>query len=122
MSIHNSIYLSAMQILILQLLTAFALTQFLEWLLFALLTKVAWGRAFVFMLNVNAITWPVLQVFYSLGDINIYILELGVVLAETLLMWLWWKWGWVKCFFIALVINAVSYFIGTYIYECLFQL
>lgn len=103
------------------LVFAFALTQVMEWCAFALLTKVGWGRAFLFMLNVNAITWPIMQVLYSFYPENIYLLEVGVALAEGLLIRLWFNWGWGKSLGLGVVLNAFSYFAGTYIYQWFFQ-
>jgi hypothetical protein len=103
------------------LLFAFALTQFMEWCTFALLTKVGWGRAFLFMLNINAITWPILQVLYSFYPEHIYLFEVGVALAEGLLIRMWFKWYWVKSILLGFILNVFSYFVGSYIYEWFYQ-
>jgi|GEM_PF-2055853 len=94
-------------------LTAFTLTFLIEWPLFALLSRKGFRRTAFFLLLMNLVSWPLLAVAHNYTEIHILWLELGVVLLETFIIFISWRFAWWKCFLLALTINAASYFIGT---------
>ncbi|MGL4597866.1 MAG: hypothetical protein ACRCYO_10065 [Bacteroidia bacterium] len=94
----------------------FILTLFLEWPVFVLLTKKSWRETALFMLLMNLVTWPIATVLYNTTTISIWWIELGVFLAETVLVAMHWKFSWGKSALLALLMNASSWGIGSLIH------
>jgi len=62
---------------------------------------------------INLFTWPLAQLVYGLG-VNVFIIELGVFIAEGFLLFRLFDLGKFKAFLISLVANLISYIIGLF--------
>ncbi len=93
----------------------FILTLLLEGPVFVLLTKKTFRETAVIILLMNLVTWPIATVLYNTTTISIWWIELGVFLAETVLVAIHWKFNWGKSAWIALLMNASSWGIGSLI-------
>ena len=56
-------------------------------------------------------SWPIVHILKMSTDININYIEIGVIIAEGLALWILTNCGWKKGFLISLVINCFSFFI-----------
>lgn len=60
----------------------------------------------------NLFTWPLLHIFLFYTDIHIGILELAVVVAESIGYYIMMNCKWKKAIALAFVANAISYGLG----------
>jgi hypothetical protein len=95
----------------------FLLTLIIEAPVIYLFHKNQWKQVVVPFFLLNLFTWPLLHVFLDNSEINIYLLELGVVIAEAIGYKLFMKSNWGKALLASLVANALSYLIGVLIFE-----
>jgi hypothetical protein len=81
---------------------------------------IGWKQVLVPFFLLNLFTWPLLHIFLESSDINIYLLEFGVVIVEAIGYKLFMKSSWGKALLASLIANALSYFIGVIIFEYFF--
>jgi hypothetical protein len=98
----------------------FLLTLIIELPVVYLFYKKEWKQVLVPFFLLNLFTWPLLHIFLDNSDINIYLLELVVVIAEAAGYKIFMKSSWSKSLLVSFVANALSYFIGVLIFEYFF--
>lgn len=98
----------------------FLLTLIIEAPVIYLFYKSQWKQVMIPFFLLNLFTWPLLHIFLDNSDINIYLLELGVVIAEAVGYQLFTKSSWGKALLASLAANAISYFIGVIIFDYFF--
>ncbi len=57
------------------------------------------------------VTWPIVHIIKMSTEISSNVIEVGVVIAEGLTLWILTNCGWKKGFLISIVINCSSFFI-----------
>lgn len=65
----------------------------------------------LFILLINLFTWPLAQLFYGEG-VNFFVVEIFVMLTESILIMLLFKIRYWKSLFISFVANLVSALLG----------
>lgn len=98
---------------LLEPLLAFLLTLFIEWPLFALLSRQGFAKTFYFMLLMNLLSWPLAMILFRYLDLNIWFVEFFVLALETYVLHAAWKYAFGKSLLFAFILNAASFLIGT---------
>ena len=57
------------------------------------------------------VTWPIVHILKMSTEINSNNIEIGVIIAEGIALWILTNCGWKKGFLISIVINCSSFFI-----------
>lgn len=91
------------------LVQTFIIELVIVWLFLRKQSKFFDIAGFVFLINL--FTWPLAQLFYG-ESANFFIVEIMVVLVESLLIRLLFKLGYWKSLLISFVANLVSAFFG----------
>lgn len=73
-------------------------------------------NAYLVAFLVNVITWPIVNVIRLNTDINLDVVEIGVVIFEGLAYWIFLEGGWKKAFMISIVANLVSFVVTKFVY------
>ncbi|MEY3444457.1 MAG: hypothetical protein RLZZ519_2738 [Bacteroidota bacterium] len=79
--------------------------------------KEGWLSAIVFCLLVNGFTNPVLNLILTQYDVNVWLLEICVVVVEMLCAMLIFKPKWSKALLFSFAANAFSYSVGVLLFE-----
>jgi len=98
----------------------FILTLVIEFPVVYLFYKKQWKQVLAPFFLLNLFTWPLLHIFLDNSDINIYLLEFGVAIAEAIGYKLFMKSSWGKALLVSFVANTLSYFIGVLIFDYYF--
>lgn len=93
-------------------LTAFALTLAMEWPLLALLSGGGFARTGLFCLGMNGASWGSAMALLILFRLPVAGLECGIILAETIILGIYWRWNFFRCLMVSLVINLASWKLG----------
>lgn len=71
---------------------------------------------------VNLISWPLMHILKSTTEINIYIIEIAVIVGEGIGLWLLTECGWKKAFIMSVIANILSFIITSHInFDLLFN-
>ena len=100
------------------LISAFALTIISEFLVvWAFIQKDA-GRILLYDFLINLFTWPIAVYLYWFG-VNVYIVEVGVVLAESILLMKLFELKYRKSLLISISANTLSFVLGLFVFNFL---
>jgi glucose-6-phosphate-specific signal transduction histidine kinase len=89
----------------------------IEWILFFFISREKILKTIGFVILMNMISWPIATLLYWNWPNEIYWIELLVVLIETFLIGIYWKYKWLKSASLSLIMNSASYFIGILIFQ-----
>ena len=71
---------------------------------------------------VNLISWPLMHILKSSTEINVYVIDIAVVVGEGIGLWLLTECGWKKAFIMSAIANTLSFIITNLInYDLLFN-
>jgi hypothetical protein len=73
-------------------------------------------NAYIVAFLANVITWPVINVLRLNTDINLNVVEIGVVVFEGIAYWIFLEAGWKKGFIMSIVANLISFVITKFVY------
>jgi hypothetical protein len=65
--------------------------------------------ALMYGLLVNLISWTIAHILKISTDINIYLIEITVVIGEGIGLWLLTECGWKKGFLMSIIANSISF-------------
>ena len=97
------------------LLLSFMLNIAIEYSIVILMIRnIKFPLSFVYILLINLLTWPIANYLIAIG-ISTPFTEVGVILAEGVLIVLLFKIRYGKAFLASLIANVVSFLLGSFI-------
>ena len=90
---------------------SFLATIIIEFLIIYLITKFEWKELLKYVVLINLVTWPWAVIIYIFGA-NFYLVELSVILVESILLMLLLRKKYVYALLLSLVANVVTAAIG----------
>ena len=97
--------------MIFTLIFAFLLTIILEFLIIYLILRKDWKKLLLYVLLINCFTWPLATISYYSG-INYYLIEICVVLVESVLLTLLLRKKYLLCLSLSFLANLVTALVG----------
>lgn len=93
--------------MIYQLLFYFLLTAIIEFVIVFLIIRKNFLKILFYVLLINLFTWPLANLFFGL-EFNFFIIELGVIFTESILIMLLFQIRYKKAILISLFVNIIT--------------